>query len=49
MEWLPAASQAIVAFFVTTISEPSWASAAVAMVVLLGLCARQTAQQLPGE
>ena len=49
MEWLPAAAHAIVPFFVTTISRPSWESAAVAMVLLLALSTRQAAQQLPGE
>jgi len=49
MERLPAVFHAIATFYVTLISEPSWELAAVVMVIVLGLCARQTAQQLPGE
>jgi len=39
MEWLLAAAQEVVTVFVTTVSEPSWQSAAVAVVVLLVLSA----------
>ena len=49
MEWLLAAAQKVVTIFLSPVSEPSWQSVAVAVVVLSVLSARKTAQHFPGE